>query len=205
MAGAEAVQGLSGEGALIFRHVGADVSKASTFSIRNRILRLTRFTQTEAGLVTEPQAKGIPSWLQNIPQKCHTWANFSRRQSPRWWPRSTGCKPKAARKSFVAAMLANTNFALAKRVGQPAGNHRHHPLVVPDVRFVHAWHGAMSDFVGNDSEKVGLECLRVEVEDTSAEICHAFAKFVAGRPLNNHRPPLAVEFEAKRRTPFLTL
>jgi N-acetyl-anhydromuramyl-L-alanine amidase AmpD len=37
-----------------------DVSKASTFSIRNPTLRLTRFTQTEAGLVNEPQAKGIP-------------------------------------------------------------------------------------------------------------------------------------------------
>jgi hypothetical protein len=38
-----------------------DVSKASTFSIRNPTLRLPRCMQTEAGLVTEPPAKGIPS------------------------------------------------------------------------------------------------------------------------------------------------
>jgi hypothetical protein len=59
--------------------------------------------------------------------------------------------------------------------------------------------------MGNDAEKVGLERLWVEVNDTSAEIRHAFAKFVAGRPLDFDRPPLAVQLEPKRRTPFLTL
>jgi hypothetical protein len=112
--------------------------------------------QTEAGLVTEPQAKGIPSWLQNSLQKCHTWANFSRRQSPRWSPRSRSCKARGAKKSFVAPMLANANLARAKRIGQPAGNHRHHPFMVPDVRFVHAGHSGVADLVGNDAKQIAL-------------------------------------------------
>jgi hypothetical protein len=72
-------------------------------------------------------------------------------------------------------MLANADLACTKRVGQPARNHRHDPLMVADVRLVHTWHGRVADLVGNDAEKVGLERLWVEVNDTSAEIRHAFA------------------------------
>jgi hypothetical protein len=38
----------------------------------------------ESDGISALQAKGSLSWLQNILQKCQTWANFSRRQSPRW-------------------------------------------------------------------------------------------------------------------------
>ena len=152
--------------------------------------------ETEGGLVTEPQAKGIPSWLQNILQKCHTWANFSRSQSPRWSPRSRSCKPKGAKRSFVAAMLANANLARAKRIGQPAGNHRHHPFMVPDVRFVHTWHGCVAYFVGDYPKQVAFKSLRVEVNNTASKICHAFAQFLGRRALNFHGPPFAVQLEA---------
>jgi hypothetical protein len=102
-------------------------------------------------------------------------------------------------------MLAYRNLALTKRVGQPAGNDRHNPLMVAYVRLVHAWHGRVADFVGNDAEQVAFQRLRVKVNDTSAEIRHAFAKFVAGRALNLDRPPFAIELETQRRTPFARL
>jgi hypothetical protein len=102
-------------------------------------------------------------------------------------------------------MLAYRNLPRTKRVGQPSSNHGHDPLMVADVRFVHAGHGGVANLMRDNAEKVGLERLRVEVNDTSAEICHAFAKFVARRPLDFDRPPFAIELEAQRGTPFARL
>jgi hypothetical protein len=95
-------------------------------------------------------------------------------------------------------MLANANLPRAKRISQPSSNHRHHPFMVPDVRFVHAGHSGVADLVGNDAKQIGLECLRVEVDDTSAEIRHAFAQFLGRRTLHLYDPPFAVELEAQR-------
>ena len=95
-------------------------------------------------------------------------------------------------------MLANANLARAKRIGQPAGNDRHHPLVIPNVRFVHTWHGRVADLVGNDAKQVALKRLRVEVDDTPAKIRHAFAQFLGRRTLHLYDPPFAVELEAQR-------
>ena len=78
----------------------------------------------ESDGITATPAKGIPSWLKNSLQKCHTWANFSRRQSPRWWLHSTGCRPRAARKSFVCPVLANSHLAIVQ-ASRPAHHDRH--------------------------------------------------------------------------------
>jgi hypothetical protein len=59
---------------------------------------------------------------------------------------------------------------IAKRVSQPAGNDRHHPLVVADVRFVHAGHGGMADFVGDYPKQVAFKRLRVEVDDADENL-----------------------------------
>ena len=64
--------------------------------------------------------------------------------------------------------------------------------MVPDVSLVHAGHCGMADLVGNDAKQVGLERLRVEVNDTSAEIRHALAQFFARRALDFDRPPFAI-------------
>jgi hypothetical protein len=95
-------------------------------------------------------------------------------------------------------MLANANLAGAKSIGQPASNHRHHPLMVADVRFVYAWHGGVAYFVGNDAKQVAFKRLRVEVNDPAAKIRHAFAQFPRRRTLHLNGPPFTIELEAQR-------
>lgn len=100
--------------------------------------------------------------------------------------------------SFVAAMLADGDLARAKRIGQPAGDHRHHPLMVADVSFVHAWHGGMANFMRHNSEEVARNGVRVEVDDLFAKICHAFAQLLGRWALHLDRPPFSIELEAQR-------
>ena len=92
-------------------------------------------------------------------------------------------------------MLANANLALAKRIGQPAGNDRHNPLVVPNVRLVHAWHRRVADFVRDDAEQVAGDGPGVEVEHPLLKIRHALAQFLRRRALNLHGPPFAIKTE----------
>ena len=75
-------------------------------------------------------------------------------------------------------MLADGDFSLAKLVGQPAGNDRHNPLVVADVRLVNAGHGGVAYLMRDNTKKVAGNSIWVEVNDTLTKIRHAFAQLL---------------------------
>ena len=93
-------------------------------------------------------------------------------------------------------MLANANLALAKGVSQPARNHGHNSLVIPNVRFVHTWHGRVANLMRHNSEEVARDGVGVEVDHPLFEICHAFAQLLGRWPLHLDGPPFAIEAEA---------
>jgi hypothetical protein len=95
-------------------------------------------------------------------------------------------------------MLANANLALAKRIGQPSSNHRHNPLVVPNVRLVHAWHGRVAYLMRHNTKKVAGNGIWVEVDHSFTKVRHAFAQLLGRWPLNLDRPPLSIELETQR-------
>jgi hypothetical protein len=95
-------------------------------------------------------------------------------------------------------MLANANLALAKRVSQPAGNDRHNPLVVADVRLVNAGHGGVAYLMRHNTEKVAGNGIWVEINYPFTEVRHAFAQLLRRWPLNLDGPPLSIELEAQR-------
>jgi hypothetical protein len=95
-------------------------------------------------------------------------------------------------------VLANANLALAKGVSQPARNHGHNSLVIPNVRFVHTWHGRVANLMRHNSEQVARDGVRMEVDHPFLKICHAFAQFLGRRTLHLYDPPFAVELEAQR-------
>jgi hypothetical protein len=95
-------------------------------------------------------------------------------------------------------MLANANLALAKRVSQPASNHRHDPLMVAYVRLVHAWHGRVAYLMRDYPKQVAGDSLGVEVNHPLTKIRHALTQFLGRGALNLDRPPLSIELEAQR-------
>jgi hypothetical protein len=100
-------------------------------------------------------------------------------------------------------VLADADFALGKRVRQPARNYRHQTLVISDMGFVHAWHGRVRHFMRHYAEQVVFDGLRVEVNDALLEIRNALTKFFIRGALHLHRPPFAIELEAQRGAGFL--
>jgi hypothetical protein len=95
-------------------------------------------------------------------------------------------------------MLTYRNLALAKRVGQPTRNHGHDPLMVADVRFVHAWHGRVAYLMRHNTKKVAGNSIWVEVNYPFTKVRHAFAQLLGRWPLNLDRPPLSIELETQR-------
>lgn len=99
--------------------------------------------------------------------------------------------------SFVPAMLADGDFAIAEGVGQPLGDYAAKPFVIPNVRLIGATEIHMGQLMRDDAEQVGFDSVRVEIDSALFVAHRAFAKLFVRWPLDAHRPPFAVELKAE--------
>jgi hypothetical protein len=136
---------------------------------------------------------------QGIPAKCHRQRAVAVAGETNGRDNvETSADEQGPERSFVAPMLANANLARAKRIASQRATtdttRSWSLMCVSSTQGMVAWPTSWA----TDAKQVAFKSLRVEVNDTSAKIRHAFAQFLGRRTLHLYDPPFAVELEAQR-------